>query len=341
MRKNKFIDCLPAGTGLLWYEIIKVLGKGGFGVTYLARDPNLDQLVAIKEYLPTGRATRAEGRTIQPNSTADAELFQWGLDRFLQEGRILAQFKHNAIVQVLSLFQDNNTAYIVMAYEEGESLENILKIKKTLSAREIFRFLPALLNGLAKLHQNNYIHRDIKPANILIRKNGTPVILDFGSTRQAVADKGGEMTSLLSKGYSPFEQYESNSDRQGPWSDIYALAGVLYRCISGEKPPDAALRISSIMRQEADPMAPALERGKGRFPRNFLRSVDKALMVMEKDRPQSIAEWRTMLFEGLARKKVPPGQPAAPPRSTGATGQARTNAGATGGRRRPTAGNHR
>jgi formylglycine-generating enzyme required for sulfatase activity len=303
MRKKKLSDSMPAGTKLLWYEIVKVLGKGGFGITYMARDPNLDQLVAIKEYLPTSIASRDENHAVQPNSPDDAKIFDWGLERFLQEGKILAQFKHTSIVHVLSLFKDNNTAYIVMEYEEGESLDDILKVKKTLPSHDIFRFLPPLLSGLEKLHKNNYIHRDIKPANILIRKNGTPVILDFGSSRQALVDSQEEMTSLLTMGYSPFEQYDTNSSRQGPWSDIYAMGGVLYRTISGYKPQDAATRVSARMRNEPDSMKTAVENGKGEYPQNFLKAVDQALMVVETDRPQSISEWRTMLFEGMTKKK--------------------------------------
>ncbi|MBF0158975.1 MAG: SUMF1/EgtB/PvdO family nonheme iron enzyme [Magnetococcales bacterium] len=294
MGSTKFTDSLPPNARLLWYEIIKVLGKGGFGITYQARDTNLNQMVAIKEYLPSSFAARSDSGVV-PNSPEDAKKFEWGLDRFLKEAQILARFRHPGIVRIMSFFRDSNTAYIVMEYEDGESLENILKIRNVLTEREMIRLLPPLLDALELLHRSDYLHRDIKPANILIRKNGTPVILDFGSARQAVTGRSEQMTSLLTMGYSPFEQYDSSGARQGPWSDIYAMGGVLYRAISGKKPIDASMRVMAKMRQEADPMIPAAEVGQGRYTPTFLQAVDKALQVMEGDRPQSVAEWRIAL----------------------------------------------
>lgn len=302
MSASQFHDALPAGAQLLWYEIIKVLGKGGFGITYLGKDTNLDQLVAIKEYLPAGFATRDQGKQVRPNSPSDQETFQWGLDRFLQEAQILAKFKHPSIVKVLSFFRDSetNTAYMVMEFEEGESLDQLLKTKKALAEQDVIRLLPTLLEGLELLHQSGVIHRDIKPPNIFIRQDGSPVLLDFGAARQAIAGQGQQLTSLLSLGYSPFEQYDSSGGRQGPWSDIYAMGGVLYRAVTGQKPVDAAMRIAAKVRNDPDPMIPASELRKGRCSPGFLRAIDKALEIMETDRPQSIAAWRPMLLSGSA-----------------------------------------
>ncbi|MBF0423854.1 MAG: serine/threonine protein kinase, partial [Magnetococcales bacterium] len=292
MSSTQFTDALPAGSKILWFEIIKVLGKGGFGITYLGRDTNQDQLVAIKEYLPSTFASRTEDRQVQPNSPDCKEKFEWGLKRFLKEAQILARFRHSAIVRVVSFFRDSNTAYMVMEFVDGEGMDGLLKRKKTLTENEVRKLLPPLLDGLEVLHNANFIHRDLKPPNILIRQDGTPVILDFGSARQSAGD---DMTSLLSLGYSPFEQYDSSGERQGPWSDIYAMGGVIYRCISGKKPTDAAMRIAARLRNDMDPMKPALEVGKGRFNPEFLKAVDKALEVLETDRPQSIREWRKLL----------------------------------------------
>lgn len=292
MSSTQFTDALPAGSKILWFEIIKILGKGGFGITYLGRDTNQDQLVAIKEYLPSTFASRTEGRQVHPNSPACKDKFEWGLKRFLKEAQILARFRHPAIVRVVSFFRDANTAYMVMEYVEGEGLDGLLKRKKTLTEEEVRKLLPPLLDGLEVLHNANFIHRDLKPPNILIRQDGSPVILDFGAARQSIGD---DMTSLLSLGYSPFEQYDSSGERQGPWSDIYAMGGVIYRCLSGRKPADAAMRIASRLRNDQDPMKAATEIGKGRFDPSFLAAVDKALEVLETDRPQSIKEWRTML----------------------------------------------
>ncbi|MBF0455006.1 MAG: SUMF1/EgtB/PvdO family nonheme iron enzyme [Magnetococcales bacterium] len=297
MNSKHFTDALLPGTKLLWFEILQVLGKGGFGITYLGRDTNQDKLVAIKEYLPTAFASRTESREVRPNSSNDAKTFEWGLERFLKEAQILARFKHAAIVRVISFFRDSNTAYMVMDYVEGEGLDAILKKRKTLPEAELKVILPPLLEGLEELHNSHFIHRDLKPPNILIRKDGSPIILDFGSARQSVAGQGDEMTSLLSLGYSPFEQYDSSGERQGAWSDIYAMSGVLYRCISGKKPPDAAMRIAARLRNDTDPMLPAVVMGKGRYSEKFLAAIDHALMVLETERPQTIDAWRMEILE--------------------------------------------
>ncbi|MEO5339349.1 MAG: bifunctional serine/threonine-protein kinase/formylglycine-generating enzyme family protein [Magnetococcus sp. MYC-9] len=290
-------DALPPGTQLLWFEIIKVLGKGGFGITYLGKDTHQDRWVAIKEYLPSAFASRDSHRDVRPNSPVAAKTFEWGLDRFLKEAQILAQFHHPSIVRVISFFRGGNTAYMVMEYVEGEGLDRVLRHSKTLDEATLKRILPPLLDGLELLHKADCIHRDIKPANILLRnKGGMPVLLDFGSARQSVAGRSEKMTSLLSMGYSPFEQYDSTGHRQGPWSDIYALAAVLYRAISGQRPLEASIRIAARLRDAPDPLPSAEEMGKGRYAPEFLRAVDGGLRVLETERPQSVQAWRPLLL---------------------------------------------
>ncbi|WP_130470478.1 bifunctional serine/threonine-protein kinase/formylglycine-generating enzyme family protein [Candidatus Magnetaquicoccus inordinatus] len=297
MSEEGFADALLPGTRLLWFEILKVLGKGGFGITYLGRDTQLERDVAIKEYLPAAYASRVNQKEIVPNSSADQRIFEWGLDRFLREAQILAQFRHPSIVRVLNFFRSGNTAYMVMEYVEGEGLDRLLRRRKTLDELTLKRLLLPLLEGLAVLHKADYIHRDLKPANIFIRKESQlPVILDFGSARQAVAGRGEKMTSLLSLGYSPFEQYDSSGHRQGPWSDIYALGGVLYRAISGQRPLEASVRISARLRNVVDPLPTAEEVGQGKYSLEFLRAVDWALRVLENERPQSISSWQPALL---------------------------------------------
>ncbi|MBF0583985.1 MAG: SUMF1/EgtB/PvdO family nonheme iron enzyme [Magnetococcales bacterium] len=297
MSGEGFTDALPPGTKLLWFDVIKVLGKGGFGITYLGKDNNQGQRVAIKEYFPTAYASRGSHLEVTPNSPADAKTFDWGLDRFLKEAQILAQFQHPCIVRVISFFRSGNTAYMVMEYVEGEGLDSLLRRSKVLDEASLKKLLPLLLDGLEVLHRADYIHRDIKPPNIFIRKqNGMPVILDFGSARQSMAGRGGQMTSLLSMGYSPFEQYDSTGNRQGPWSDIYALGGVLYRAVTGHKPMEASIRVAARLRNAPDPLPSAEQMGKDQYSPEFLRAIDRALMVMEKDRPQSVREWRPLLL---------------------------------------------
>ncbi|MBF0160753.1 MAG: SUMF1/EgtB/PvdO family nonheme iron enzyme [Magnetococcales bacterium] len=297
MSDDTVADALPPGTRLLWFEIVSTLGKGGFGITYLGKDSNLDQWVAIKEYLPSAYASRGSHNAVYPNSPLAAKTFEWGLDRFLKEAQILAQFNHPSIVRVISFFRSGNTAYMVMEYVEGEGLDKLLRRNTTLDEPRLKTLLPALLDGLEILHKAHYIHRDLKPANILLRKKDeTPVLLDFGSARQSVAGQGEQMTSLLSMGYSPFEQYDSTGDRQGPWSDIYALSAVLYRAISGRRPLEASIRIAARLRNAPDPLPSATEMGRGRYTPEFLHAVDKGLQVLETERPQSIREWRPMLL---------------------------------------------
>ena len=301
MNSKHFTDALLPGTKLLWFDILKVLGKGGFGITYLGKDTNTNQHVAIKEYLPSNFASRSSHHDILPNSPGDAKMFEWGLDRFIKEAQTLAKFNHPCIVRVLSFFRSNHTAYMVMEYVEGEGMDVLLRQSKTLDEEVLKKIVPILLDGLEVLHKADFIHRDIKPPNIFIRKNnGLPVILDFGSARQSIAGEGNQMTSLLSLGYSPFEQYDSSGERQGPWSDIYAMGGVLYRSITGQKPLEATLRITARLRNAPDPLPSAESLGEGRYSPSFLRAVDKALMVLEGDRPQSVGEWRLMLFEDRA-----------------------------------------
>jgi len=298
-------NSLKANHKLHWYRIDKVLGQGGFGITYLAHDPNLDQLVAIKEYLPMELAVRDGDNSVYPASAANGERYQWGLERFIAEARTLAKFKHPAIVRVLSVFEENNTAYMVMEYEQGESLQSVLDRRKTLSEDELIPILAPLLDGLEQIHASGFIHRDIKPANIYIRDDGSPVLLDFGSARQALGEQTKSLTSIVSPGYAPFEQYYSKSDRQGPWTDIYSLAATMYRAISGVMPMDAIDRSEAILKAERDIFVSAGEIGHGRYSPQFMQALDHALNFSEKKRPQSIAEWRAEL--GIeARSSTPP-----------------------------------
>ena len=160
-------NALPAGFRLHWYEIGKVLGQGGFGITYLAQDTNLDQAVAIKEYLPSELAVRGDESAVHPISTERAATFAWGLNRFISEGKTLAKFKHPNIVSVYSLFEANNTGYMVMAYEHGSTLETVLRQRRNIPEPELLEILLPLLDGLEQVHQTGFIHRDIKPANII------------------------------------------------------------------------------------------------------------------------------------------------------------------------------
>jgi serine/threonine protein kinase len=285
-------NSLKPGYELHWYTIKEILGQGGFGITYLSHDKNLKQDVAIKEYLPIELAVREGDASIHPVSEHHGKQYTWGLDRFITEAQTLAKFIHPNIVRVFSVFEENNTAYMVMAYEQGQSLQQKLTGKKTMEEAELLKILIPILGGLELVHEAGFIHRDIKPDNIFIRQDGSPVLLDFGSARQALGEQTKTLTSLVTPGYAPFEQYYSKSDEQGPWTDIYGLGATLYRAMSGIAPMDAVDRSKSILQGSQDIFVQALEIGQGKYSARFLKAIDHALKFKQTDRPQSIRAWK-------------------------------------------------
>ena len=282
-------DALPANVRLQCYVLDRVLGQGGFGITYLARDTYLDQLVAIKEYLPIDAAQRDADSMVRPRMAEHLTRYRWGLDRFLYEARTLARFDHPNIVRVLSVFEQNGTAYMVMRYEQGLNLSKLLEQRRTLPEQQLLGILLPVLDGLERVHNAKFIHRDIKPDNIYIRTDDSPVLLDFGSARQALGQPR-TMTVLVAAGYTPFEQYQS--DMCGPWTDIYSLGATCYRAIAGVAPVDALTRVKSALGSLDDPLTPARTAGRGRYSDALLAAVDRALKISEKERPQTIGEWR-------------------------------------------------
>ena len=291
---------LAVGYQLHWFQIESILGVGGFGITYLARDGNLKRSVAIKEFLPSELSVRREDSTVEPVSENESETFRWGLDRFLSEARTLARFQHPNIVGVHSVFEANNTAYMVMEYEQGSSFGVVLHDPENCSEEKLRAVLMPLLDGLEQVHEAGFVHRDIKPNNLFVRNDGSPVVLDFGSARQALGVETRTLTSLVTPGYAPFEQYNANrdGDKQGPWTDIYALGATLYRAVTGKGPVDALTRAGAILKGHKDVLIPAAVAGEGRYSANFLRAIDRALAFQPEARPQTIGEWRVMFKDG-------------------------------------------
>jgi hypothetical protein len=270
------------------YEIVSVLGQGGFGITYRARDIQLGREVAIKEYLPSALAVRQDGATVLPRTTKMADDFGWGRDRFVTEGRTLATLHRvPAIVQVFDFLEANGTAYIVMELLSGETLEDRLKRQGTLTPEEVDRILWPLLDGLEQVHGAGFLHRDIKPANILLNATGDPTLIDFGAAREAMVGRTSAMTAIFTPGYAAAEQM--TSAKQGPWTDIYGLAATLYHAIAGKTPPSAFDRM---LDDGYEPLARLMPKG---FAPGLLAGVDAGLAVAARDRPQSIAGWRPIL----------------------------------------------
>lgn len=316
-RSKHQLNAIQPGYQLHWYEIRDILGQGGFGITYLAVDRNLDHEVAIKEYMPVDLATRTVDGSVVPLAPDREEAYRWGLERFLEEARTIGQFKHPNIVRVRNVFEANSTAYMVMDYELGESLQEILSRRKVLDEEDIETVILPIMDGMKHVHAHGFIHRDIKPGNIFIRVDGDPVLLDFGSARQAVEQSGGSLTSIFSKGYAPIEQYNSR-DEQGSWTDIYAFGATMYRAIAGVPPADAIDRSSAISLVGRDTYVPAIEIGEGRYSRSLLEAIDRAMQFRRQDRPQSITELLAVLHgtKGVAARRndhVP-----APRKETGA-----------------------
>ena len=283
-------NALPQGHPLAEYELVRVLGRpGGFGITYLGYDDNLDRAFAIKEYLPSDFATRTTNHSVVPQADDVRGDFQWGLDRFLDEAKTLARFPHPHIVEVYRYFEEHGTAYIVMEYVEGETLSAYIERKGMLSEAELKGILYPLLDALAVVHGANFLHRDIKPDNIVIRdEDDSPVLLDFGAARQAIGARSRSLSVLLTPGYAPIEQY-SERGNQGPWTDVYALGAVCYQALTGQVPEVATDRTRN------DPLIPVSRRCAGQASVGFLSAIDAALSVYREDRPQSVAEWREAL----------------------------------------------
>ena len=285
-------DALPNGCRFHCYEFVDVLGRGSFGITYLAKDQNLNKTVAIKEYLPTDFAVREDGsNSVGPKNLQSQEIFEWGLRRFKDEAKILANFSHPNIVRVLTVFDCNNTTYLAMEYEAGKGLDELLRVGDVFDEESLVAIFLPILDGLVHVHAAGFIHRDIKPSNIMIREDGSPVLIDFGSARRTSQNQTSALTSLITQGYAPFEQYDQEHNRQGPWTDIYSLGATMYRLVAGRNPVDAMTRGIAIANNTDDPYIPLTGGHYDVFSKRFLSVIDCALAFKTEDRPQTAEEW--------------------------------------------------
>ena len=286
---------LPVGTRIGSFEITGLIGEGGFGIVYLAHDALLQRQVALKEYMPSSLASRAtESHDVSVKSERHVDTFNAGLKSFVNEARLLARFDHPSLVKVHQFFEANHTAYMAMPYYEGPTLKRALaQMGQPPDEAQLREWLRPLLDALAVMHAEQCYHRDIAPDNILLTPSG-PLLLDFGAARRVIGDMTHALTVVLKPGYAPIEQYgEAASMAQGPWTDLYATASVVYYAITGRPP------MTSVERVMGDQMPSLSSQAQGRYSKPFLAAIDATLALRPKERPQDVVAFRELLDRGL------------------------------------------
>ena len=300
-------DSLPTGTVIDCYSIVKLIGRGGFSLIYLAEDEDTQERVVIKEYLPKKLATRKNSARVSVISEEQQNAFHYGRKLFYQEAKALATLRHPNVVKVRNFFLANETAYLVMDYEPGKNLGSYIKQRGgSLSAAFIMTVFPPILDALKLIHSRNQLHLDIKPNNIHLRPGGNPLLLDFGAVRHRMRTKDTKTSQVVTAGFSPVEQYYS-SGHIGPWSDVYAIGATMRSCIEAKAPP------SAIKRHAEDTMKPAVASFKGSYPSYLLEAIDWAMEMEPEQRPQNAGDLLQALTERTGRpprKAATDGNPA-------------------------------
>lgn len=283
-------NCLAPGVQVGEYRLQGVVGEGGFGIVYKARDLSLDRVVAVKEFMPATLAGRMSSNQIHVRSQHKGA-FDAGLRSFINEARLLAKFSHPALVHVYRFFEENGTAYMVMRYYEGQTFRAYLADQPgAMNERWLATVLSPVLDVLEMLHAADCFHRDIAPDNVFLQSSGMPVLLDFGAARRIIGDMTQALTMVLKPGYAPIEQYvDDGSMPQGAWTDIYQIGAMLYMVITGKTPA------TSVARMISDPVVQLTTDSYPGYSAEFLHGVHRALAVKPENRPQSIAELRDLL----------------------------------------------
>ena len=295
------LHCLRKGTRLIGrYTIEGVLGQGGFGITYLGMDELHEKPVAIKEFFPQGIVTRniQYQDTVTVTFVGEKDNYEKGKERFLKEARTMAKFsKDEGIVKALDFFEINNTAYIVMEYLEGVTLKQYLRENKRIDAEDLVELLVPLIEALDEIHSQGLIHRDISPDNIMVLPDGRIKLMDFGEARDYTEFGEKSLSIVLKPGYAPPEQYQTHGV-QGPWTDIYALCATMYKCITGENPPDAIERVMDDHLKKISafgiPVLPQIE-----------EAIIKGMSVAANDRYQNVGDFCEDLYGGYEENSVP------------------------------------
>ncbi|MFL6724561.1 MAG: serine/threonine protein kinase [Sphingomicrobium sp.] len=288
MSKAYSSKALPPGTVIREWRLEDVLGVGGFGIVYKGRGIYFGELVAIKEYFPSSISERDAESTVVPIGSDVEEVHALGLKKFVEEAKLLWNLstptRHPNIVSVRSLFEVHGTAYMVMDFEDGVSLSKLLKEGRRFNERSLWNIIKPVAEGLARAHRVGVLHRDIKPPNILITDDNRPVLIDFGSARFEAAEATSTSVTFHTPPYAAVEQYVKTYP-QGPWTDIYALAVVLYECVTGEKPPEVLERLHGGL---GTPLSDGHWPG---FTKKFLQAIDAGMTIKPSDRPQALQEW--------------------------------------------------
>jgi len=293
-------QALPEGFQLLNYRIGKELSHGGFGIVYLAYDED-NEPVAIKEYLPPYLATRTDDALVQANSGENLAGFRHGMKCFFEEGRALAKISHPNVVRVVNFFRANETVYLVMRYERGKTLQNLIQHQKQdITENLIRRVFAELMNGLREVHTHKLLHLDIKPANIYIRLDGSPVLLDFGAARQTLVNEKPMLTPMYTPGFAAPEQY-NDRENLGPWTDIYSIGASIFACLAGYAPQAADLRL------EDDKYVSAKKIWKGLYSDQLLEIVDWCLELDPMERPHSLRILQKALMDAPEEEDANPG----------------------------------
>lgn len=285
-------DALAPGTRLAEFEVVSLLGVGGFGMVYKAFDHSLHRTVAIKEYMPAALAGRLEGRSLRVRSPSDESAFQSGLQSFVAEARMLAQFDHPSLVKVFRFWEANHTAYMVMPLYSGMTFKQARAQMRTPPPQAwLEQVLWSVLAALRTLHDSHTLHRDISPDNIFLQDVGPPILLDLGAARHAINDRDHQHTAVLKVNYAPIEQYDSSDGglQAGPWSDLYSLAAVVHGCLCNDTPLPSTLRS---IRDRMVPFARVAKTVQGQFGQAyshaFVAAIAQALALQPQDRPQDI-----------------------------------------------------
>ena len=285
------IDALAAGERLGEFEILNLLGVGGFGMVYRAYDHSLHRAVAIKEYMPSALAGRSQGQAVSTRSSSDQTTLASGLRSFVSEARLLAQFEHPSLVKVYRFWEANNTAYMVMPLYSGMTFRQVRALlHKPPTEAWLRTVLWSILGALKYLHENNIVHRDVSPDNVFLQDVGPPILLDLGAARRAIADSNQKHTAILKVNYAPIEQYAGAADLpQGPWTDLYSIAAVVHGCLCNEAPLPATFRVLRDGMPAFASVASTVQTHFGQsYSREFVQAIAHALAIQPNDRPQSV-----------------------------------------------------